>query len=398
MSGLRAQDAKDVVISFDAPPALGGAHTWLYEVYRRWSRPVLFVTRRAKHEDVETLRQFDAQKHQSVRFRRSLAPITHFSLTSGATWRVLRQHFFELRRLIGGDPVRFHCVRPFYEGIIPAILRRLHPSKAKLIVYVHGEELNVASTSGLLKAITLFVLKSADLVIVNSQNTASMVDQTVKLKNMSVIHPGVKVTDYHFDARICAEKRQALGVSKETVLVFSVARMEQRKNHAGVIRAVARGLGEGLPIMLVMASEGPEYQALVDLTQELKLEEHVRFLGRIDESEKKLLFASADIHMMPSIQSGPMIEGFGIVFLEAAAACTASIAGNSGGQSEAVRHQTTGFVVDGENQDELYQALRDLCTDVSLREKMAKASLAFASQHDWQNVVERTDSALQSTR
>ena len=71
----------------------------------------------------------------------------------------------------------------------------------------------------------------------------------------------------------------------------------------------------------------------------------MRFTGAVSDAEKKLIFAACDIHAMPSVQLGEMIEGFGIVFLEAAAAGKPSICGNIGGQAEAVLDGRTGLVV-----------------------------------------------------
>ncbi len=99
----------------------------------------------------------------------------------------------------------------------------------------------------------------------------------------------------------------------------------------------------------------------------------MRFTGAVSDAEKKLIFAACDIHAMPSVQLGEMIEGFGIVFLEAAAAGKPSICGNIGGQAEAVLDGRTGLVVDGADLDRVADALRSLVRDRALRQRLGRA-------------------------
>ena len=97
---------------------------------------------------------------------------------------------------------------------------------------------------------------------------------------------------------------------------------------------------------------------------------------------------------MPSIQHGEMIEGFGIVFLEAAAAGVPSICGNVGGQAEAVVRGKTGLVVDGASLYDVKRAIRRLATDKSMRVMMGREGRKWAENHDWDHVVEATWEAI----
>jgi phosphatidyl-myo-inositol dimannoside synthase len=98
---------------------------------------------------------------------------------------------------------------------------------------------------------------------------------------------------------------------------------------------------------------------------------------------------------MPSVQLGEMIEGFGIVFLEAAAAGVPSICGNSGGQMEAVRDGETGIVVDGRESANIATALRQLAREPQRRAQMGRNGRVWAEGFDWQRVCART---LEATR
>jgi glycosyltransferase involved in cell wall biosynthesis len=98
---------------------------------------------------------------------------------------------------------------------------------------------------------------------------------------------------------------------------------------------------------------------------------------------------------MPSIRHGSMIEGFGISFMEAAATGTPSIAGNVGGQSEAVLDGRTGLVIDGSSLSEVRSALRCLTLDPALRERMGREGKKWAAANDWASIVQRTQAAIQ---
>jgi phosphatidylinositol alpha-1,6-mannosyltransferase len=75
----------------------------------------------------------------------------------------------------------------------------------------------------------------------------------------------------------------------------------------------------------------------------------VVFAGEVSDRELPGLYAAADAFAMPcrSRWGGLEVEGFGIVFLEAAASGKPVVAGRSGGAAEAVEDLRTGFLVEG---------------------------------------------------
>src|SRR5690606_6190399 len=102
----------------------------------------------------------------------------------------------------------------------------------------------------------------------------------------------------------------------------------------------------------------------------------VTFLGRVPDEDMADLYASADVYAMlcRNRWGGLEQEGFGIVFLEAAAAGVPQVAGNSGGASEAVADGVSGFVVDDPTDAAaVAAALRRLLADDDMRRRMGKA-------------------------
>ena len=87
---------------------------------------------------------------------------------------------------------------------------------------------------------------------------------------------------------------------------------------------------------------------LIKLSKKLKIEKHVRFIGSINENQKKYIFNKTDLMVMPTIDEthNNSIEGFGISYIEAALFGIPSIASNVGGTAEAVIHNKTGIILD----------------------------------------------------
>ena len=390
--------AVDVVVSYDCLPKIGGAHMWLYEVYRRWPAPVAFFTSENSVDASMAAREreFDAAAHGALSIQRRARPIGHLSLVSPDCLRSYASHVRSIARLAHGGPVRLHALRAFPEGFAALLYQWSHPRSAELIVYAHGEEILISRMSRQLRWMTERVYRAADLVIVNSESTRRLVLETAPQARVACIHPGVDVGAFRQPPTEVAAYREKLGWSADTIVVGSVARMEARKNQAALIRAVAKVRAEGFAVALVCGGDGPERASLVELTRTLQLESCVRFTGAVSDAEKKLIFAACDIHAMPSVQLGEMIEGFGIVFLEAAAAGKPSICGNIGGQAEAVLDGRTGLVVDGNDLERVADALRSLVRDRALRERLGREGLAWAREHDWSAVVAKTLRAIRA--
>jgi phosphatidylinositol alpha-1,6-mannosyltransferase len=110
-----------------------------------------------------------------------------------------------------------------------------------------------------------------------------------------------------------------------------------------------------------------------------------------DDDSFPRLYACADVFATPCRErwGGLEVEGFGIVFLEAAAAGVPSVAGRSGGSHEAVVDGETGFVVESRAED-VRAALSALLADDSLRERMGIAARARAvDQFSYDGLVAR---------
>jgi phosphatidyl-myo-inositol dimannoside synthase len=387
---------QDIVLSQDFFPKIGGAHLWIYETYRRWPTPVVILTGRFGTTPAQIAAEaaFDRRDHGTAHILRRDIAIDDINLLDSRCRKRIAHVAALLRELASVGPATIHCLRAFPEGLCALWSKRLLGRAIRMVVYAHGEEILVARSSRQLRLIARLVYRCADLVIANSRSTEALVKGLCPRAEVVCIHPGVDADAFVRSDDDLARFRSAWQWPAGTVIVGTIARMEPRKNQAAVIRAIASLRREGLPLAYVCGGDGAERQSLEALVEELGMQPWVRFTGALSDDEKIMTYGACDFYAMPSIRVGEMIEGFGIVFMEAGAAGIASICGNIGGQPEAVLDGKTGLVIDGCDPLQVQDAIRRLAQNVPLRKEMGRGAAVWARSHDWSRVSAAVSSAV----
>jgi phosphatidylinositol alpha-1,6-mannosyltransferase len=239
------------------------------------------------------------------------------------------------------------------------------------VSWVHGEDLSAALTSREHGWLARHVCLHAAAVLANSRFTAQLVESLgVPSSRIRVIYPGVDPTRFTPDARPHAAAALKPGGGP---VLLSVGRLQRRKGHDTVIEAIA-ALRQELPdLHYLIAGDGQERARLEELAGARGVADRVTFLGEVDDAQLPGLYAACDIFVMPNRSDAHDVEGFGIVFLEAAATARPSIGGRSGGAPEAVLDGQTGLLVNGTDAFDLAQAVRVLAASSSLRASMGSA-------------------------
>lgn len=171
----------------------------------------------------------------------------------------------------------------------------------------------------------------------------------------------------------------------DKIIVLTVGRLHPRKGQLQTLTALAAlptELRSRVEYWLVgTASKGNYEEQLSRLAASANL--HVRFFGDVPDDKLGSIYAQADIFALTSIEHGSSIEGFGLVYLEAAAHGLPSIAHDVGGVSEAVLRDQTGLLISSDNPTGLTAAFATLIIDAALRERLGAAGRAWAAQHSW---------------
>ena len=171
------------------------------------------------------------------------------------------------------------------------------------------------------------------------------------------------------------EARADFGVDPESLLVVSVSRLVPRKGMDALIAAAARLAPRHPELQVVIGGEGRDRSRLERLVRRERAP--VRLLGAVSDDRLSVLYGCGDVFAMPCRErwGGLDQEGFGIVFMEAAACGVPQVAGKSGGAGDAVVDGKTGLVVSEPRRPErVATALERLLEDPALRRDMGTAA------------------------
>jgi phosphatidylinositol alpha-1,6-mannosyltransferase len=164
------------------------------------------------------------------------------------------------------------------------------------------------------------------------------------------------------------DARRRFGLAPSATVVLGLSRLVPRKGFDVLLRAAGRLAPTHPQLVVAIAGSGRDRRRLEQVAR--RAGAPARFLGRVPEADLPALYGAADVFAMlaRSRWGGLEQEGFGIVFLEAAAAGVPQLGGASGGVPEAVLDGRTGLLVDPPGDLEAAtSALASLLDDATLR-------------------------------
>ena len=272
------------------------------------------------------------------------------------------------------------------QGIIADHWKSLELIKTtkKKYCLIHGKEINHPKGSFQNKKIVK-VLNDVEKVIANSEYTKNLaINIGVDKSKIVVINPGVNPAK-ELNKKSLDKVESLLKI--KTPRLITVSRFDKRKNHEKVLMAL-RNLKQIYPnIVYICIGYGGEEENLKELVNELNLEAQVMFFKDISDDLKNALLAKSNIFVMPSIIHKTSVEGFGIAYVEAAQYAVASLGGKDGGASDAIQHDKTGLICDGNNLEDIYSSLHSMIENKKYIE-LGKNAEEYSSKFNWSNIVE----------
>jgi phosphatidylinositol alpha-1,6-mannosyltransferase len=313
-------------VTNDFPPKVGGIQTMLWELWRRLD-PASFVVLTTPHPEAAG---WDArQPFRVVRTReRVLLP------TPGLVRRI-----DALAAEVGAATVVLDPALPL--GLVGPHLARPYA------VVLHGAEITVPGRLPGSHALLRRVLRGASLVVAAGGYPLAEAERAAGRPLPSVLVPPGVDTE-RFVPLSAAERtatRVRLGLPVEGRLVVSLSRLVPRKGMDVLIEAAALLAPSRPDVTVLIGGGGRDRDRLARLITSSGAP--ARLLGRVSHEDLPALYGCADLYAMlcRNRWGGLEQEGFGIVFVEAAAAGVAQVAGDSGGAAEAVVDGVTGVVV-----------------------------------------------------
>jgi len=205
---------------------------------------------------------------------------------------------------------------------------------------------------------------------------------------VSVLRPGADVERFHPDVAT-APVQAELGLDGRPSVVC-VSRLVPRKGQDVLIRGLPLVRRRVPDAVLVIVGSGPYETRLRRLAEELA-PDAVRFVGEVSDDELPSYYAVGDVFAMPcrSRLGGMEVEGWGNVFIEAAACGRPVVVGDSGGASEALVDGETGLLVDGRDVRAVAGALTTLLLDPGVAAKLGDAGRErVLRSHTWPRIAE----------
>ena len=351
-----------LIVTRAFPPELGGMQSLMWGLTKEMSKNFMikvFADYQENHKEFDKNENFSIERVGGIKFLRKIrkAQLINEFLKENKIQGIIADHWKSLE-LIKTDKKKY-CL-------------------------IHGKEINHPKGSSLNKRV-IKVLNKVEKVIANSEYTKNLaINNGVNKDKVTVINPGVgPIQELN---KKSLEKVESLLKTKSPRLI-TVSRFDKRKNHEKIVMAL-RNLKQLYPdIVYICIGYGDEEENIKNLVQELDLGSHVMFFKDISSELKNSLMAKSNIFVMPSIIHKTSVEGFGIAYVEAAQYGIPSLGGKDGGASDAINHDKTGLICDGNNLDEVYSSLNSMIENKKYLE-FGKNAKEYVFKFQWENIIE----------
>lgn len=365
-----------LLVTNDFPPKIGGIQTLLWELWRRLD-PSSFAVLTTPHYGADVW-----DRAQPFRIERTTEPV--LVPHPGLVRRIDR-----LAADIGADTVLLDPALPL--GLIGPHLRLPYR------VLLHGAEVTVPGRlPGPNLALRRVLCRAEQVIAFGGYPAAEAEHAAGRSLPLRVVPCGIDSSRFRpLDADERRATRERYGLH-EGPLVLGLSRLVPRKGMDVLIDA-AVGLADRIDgVQIAIGGTGRDRDRLEKRAAAIGAP--VRFLGRVPDEDLADVYGAADVYAMlcRNRWGGLEQEGFGIVFLEAAAAGVPQVAGRSGGAAEAVADGESGLVVDDpRNVPAVIDAIARLLEDDGLRATMAAAGRRRAvEEFDYDRLAPRLAAAI----
>jgi phosphatidylinositol alpha-1,6-mannosyltransferase len=373
---------KSILIpAYDFKPLLGGVANYGHELAVQFSKcaRVHVVSRK-----LPGMEEFDRNlPYQITRIRAPYSALGSYPLFAQ-----------EIRRIIRRDPPDVIFSLMWFPDAAACRLA-MRPAAIPYFVAAHGTEvfddyssLERSIRTVLLRKLRGRVFRGASKVFPVSHYTRrAILDQAPgHPEKVVTVNNGVNAGIFKTTAVPSAVELK-YGSPGEKILL-TVTRLYPYKGVDRMLESLPAIAREIPDIKYLIVGEGPDRPRLEQLTSRLGLQSRVQFLGRLELSEIVQLYNLADLFVLLSREDPPDVEGFGLVFLEAAACGLPSVGGRSGGIPDAIDHGKTGWLVDPRNTEEIATTIIDLFKNPVKLEQASELCRATAPEKSWERVAE----------
>lgn len=224
--------------------------------------------------------------------------------------------------------------------------------------------------------------RRADRVVAVSSYTArELMREIPDLKITAIINHGVSMDE--FSRAPALAEMESLEIKKLRPYILSVGALKPRKGYRYSLEAFAEIRKSHPDPRYVIVGGGPEREDLESRIRSYGLGDAVVFFQHVRREFLVSLYRSAELFILLPYDAERDVEGFGLVFLEAAASGIPAIGTVNSGAADAVAHGKNGFLVPPKDSRTVAEAARRILSDSALRQRFSVGSLTFAREKSW---------------
>lgn len=237
--------------------------------------------------------------------------------------------------------------------LFAGIVRKLKPG-IRIVLFAHGIEI-----WGFLSSWKKQLLNKIEIWAVSRYTANQIIRQhgvnrsQIKILNNS-LDPFFEVTEETDRPALLLEKYSINNSQKVLLTICRISSSEQYKGYDMVIKCLKKvvEIYPHLIYLLVGKADPIELNRITTLITSLNLQKNILLTGFVADGEINLHYQLADVFVMPS-----KAEGFGLVFIEAAAHGCCTIGGNADGSCDALLNGKLGTLVDPNSESEIEKAI-----------------------------------------
>ncbi len=275
-----------------------------------------------------------------------------------------------------------HALDGWPYGVIAAVASL--GLKKKLIITAIGTGAVKSLYSFWKRPLLRWAYRKAGKVIAVSNNTKKEIQKFLPDLKIEVINHGVDFRK--FDVRNVGNVRDE-NTQQFRPYILSVGALKKRKGFEYSIEAFAKIAEKFRDLKYVIVGDGSERQNLESRIQNLELDDRVIFLSDLREEELIALYKNAELFILLPQDSNKDIEGFGLVFLEAAAAGLPIVTTKETSAEDAVLDGRNGFLVSPQDFQAAALATEKILSDKNLHKSMSQESIKFAKEMSWEKAA-----------
>jgi len=256
-------------------------------------------------------------------------------------------------------------------GIIGAYLKEIGIN-GKLVTTFHGNDMSAYVLRHGMNVYKNLFSKGDLFMPVSEYWKRKLIKMGCEEGKIIVHHMGINLERFNF-----FERRKP-----EVVKILSVGRLVEKKGHEYAIRALAKIINKHKNVIYQIVGDGPLKGKLESLVRDLDIENHVEFLGVVDDEELLDIYKESHIFILPSVTSSEGDqEGIPVVLMETQATGLPVISTHHSGIPEVVLDGKSGFLVTEKDVDALAKKLEHLIKHPEIWPKMGNAGRKIIEKH-----------------